>query len=181
MVCNPYIHVLGVNRDISPGEAWDPAEFEGFAFSHDGSVRTLLPEEGILFENQIEEYHVYIASKATASCVAGAGQVALKNNILLGGWCSFSCRLISPRRFAVRCRTEILQKQAGDAILTIRMRGVLRDAFEQTAKELVNPSDFKVRAYVTALFLKKAKRALLDIGWLITSCRLENIELSKGL
>lgn len=176
---SPYIYVHNGSVGHSPENPKNFSIFERFVFSRNGTVLTLLPEESYHTNMQTDDSCVYIMPKATTTCVAGAGRVPLNNHYLLGGWCSFSCQLVSPRRFAVRCGKELLQNPDGDIILIKHIRRVLQDVFEHTAEILTDPSAFETRACIMKLFPEKAKYVLLDIGWKLTSCRLENIELLK--
>lgn len=137
-------------RTLLPGETWTEAE---------GAMLALRPE-------------------ASVAGVAGTGGIALGSEYVLGGWCSFRCRLAVPRRFAAR---EGARLAAGTP-----MDGILRGALCGTLQALLAQADCEAPQGTARLKMQlnhqlqdAARRELMGLGWQVTHCRLEEIRITR--
>lgn len=137
-------------RSLLPDEAWPKGE---------GALLVLEPD-------------------ADVAGVAGTGGIALGGEYLLGGWCSFRCRLAVPRRFAAREGERLAAGAPMDGILSGRLSHVLQALLAQADwRPPESASWLKMR--LNRQLQAEARRELMGLGWQVTHCRLEKILITR--
>ena len=170
-------------------------EEEGFLLLADGSVHTLLPGETAAGGGHtVWSGHnawgghtaggdnvpagkraclARIGRQAEFSGVAGAGDIPWGDRRTAGGWYSFRCRLLSPRRFAVSSREALLEGKPACDILTGLARQSLSDAIRETAGP-------KARSGQVWQACRRALGTrLLDLGWELDDFAPQRLRISR--
>ncbi len=137
-------------RTLLPGETWTREE---------GAMLTLQPE-------------------ANVAGVAGVGGIALGSEYLLGGWCSFCCRLAVPRRFAAREGARLAAGMPMDGILRGKLSGTLQALLAQADCEMPRGTA-QLKMLLNHHLQAAAQRELMELGWQVTHCRLEEIRVTR--
>ena len=140
-------------------------EEEGFLALPGGEVLTLLP--GDTLPALPGARLIAVAVGAGCRVDAGAGGVPLPGGGALGGWASFRCELLSPRRFVTRHLEALLEGRDPEALLTLCLRGALESGFAACAGN---------RAALWGECRRRAADALLDAGWQLTGFRPMHLE-----
>ena len=155
-----------------------PWEEEGVILYDGGEIDTLLPGRVHTVRREQCCTTMLFRQEAAYDGVAGTGGIELPGGTI-SGWASFSCRLLSARRF-VRLHTDELRSGVvAEAILTQMLRKCLADGLRAVAAEPFE-TQAALRAAAWRACHDSAKDALLRSGWLLTSFRLEQLRRSGG-
>lgn len=146
---------------------------EEYVIERNGNLRSLLPGE----RNTGEGVCLKLLRKRRVEGVAGAGRIAMKGSHMAGGWCRFSCRLEVPRRFAMREGRRLADGVQAEQILCEVLRGALADAFSDVQLD-EHLSQAQVKKRIEKQICKGAERDLLRVGWQLTECKLEDIQIT---
>lgn len=116
------------------------------------------------------------------TCVAGAagtGGIAAGDGYMLGAWCSFSCRLAVPRRFAARKGRQMAQGVRTEQIL----QDVWREMLQRLLMDMDQPAPgntVQLKRQLDRQLRETAQKEMLDLGWQLTHCRLEKILITRS-
>lgn len=149
---------------------------EDYLICRNAPPRSLLPDErqGMEGKGKI----LTLQRDVCVEGIAGTGGVEVDGNHLLGGWCSFGCRLAIPRRFAVKEGWRLAEGEQADHILCETLRSVLNRLFtDQSAQS--DHSGARMKKQLGRRFQEEARLALLQVGWQITHCRLEDVQITR--
>ena len=150
---------------------------EGFVLCADGEIRMILPGETYLPDPAGDRGIVTVQSSASVRCVAGAGMIPLDQNRFLDGWVSFSCRILSPRRFIVRCAEELACRRSAEDILSEYMRKYITAVSVRTGKAFSAVNSSCLRRMIRQEIRQDTENILLDIGWQLTKLKLEYLKI----
>ena len=152
-------------------------EEEGFVICMDGRVQTLLSGESHKWNPKMDKGVMIIQTEADASAVAGTGGIRLSNGQVLGGWCSFSCQLLSPKRFIIHALGLLSRDQRIQSILTETVRGSLHTSFTRIASMPTDLHHLRRNLWIEAK--KQTKSDLLRLGWQLMGFRLEHMQIKQ--
>ena len=145
---------------------------ERFQLKDGMPLRSLLPDD----HPEGEGCMITLLPGACVEGVAG-GATAIDGTKMLGGWCSFRCELAVPRRFAAR---EAKRLAAGIPTEDV-LRGKIRDVLQRLLEDAAGKTDrASLRAALSRRLREEAGRELLCMGWRLTGCRVENIQITRS-
>lgn len=135
-------------------------------------LRTLLPDD----DPEGDGCMITLLPGACVEGVAG-GAAAIDGAKMLGGWCSFRCELTVPRRFAARETKRLAAGIPTEEVLRGKFRCVLQRLLEDAAGRTDRAG---LRASLSRRLREEAGRELLCIGWRLTGCRMENVQITRS-
>lgn len=137
--------------------------------------RTLLPGEMWI---EGEGTMLALEPEVSVAGVAGTGGVVLGQEYLLGGWCTFRCRLAVPRRFAASEGARLAAGAPMDGILRGRLSDTL-NALLAKVEEYAPAKGAQLKMQLNRQLQDEAQRELMSLGWQVTHCRLEEIRITR--
>ncbi len=149
---------------------------ELYLIREDAPPRSLLPGEKA--EATKAERPLMLRQDESVEGVAGAGSIALDEERILGGWCSFCCQLAVPRRFAARAGNRLVEGAETRTIICELMRGVLEKLFSEPQWRMPQ-REAKLHKQLAHRLHEAAAPELISIGWRLTRCRLETIQITR--
>lgn len=164
------------NAGIYPPEKTKGTEHafpERFLLRDGLPVRSLLPDE----RPDDDETVITLIPGISVEGVAGAGGAAIDGTRKLGGWCSFRCELAVPRRFAAREGKRLAAGGSAAEVLRGKICDALQRLFDQAAAQ-ADSAD--LRTSLSRRLREEAGQELLRMGWRLTGCRLENIQITRS-
>lgn len=170
-----YISVYSSFGDVD--EISISLEEEGFVVCADGRVQTLLSGEKHIWNPRMDKGIVIMQTEADANGVAGTGGIKLSDGKLLGGWCSFSCRLLSPKRFVIQALELLIREQRIQSILTETVRGSIHTSFIRNASVPANLHLLRRTLWTEAK--TQTKTDLLRMGWQMTDFHMEHLQIKQ--
>ena len=129
---------------------------EGILLRKDGSLRTLLAGEESTGSLKTDIAFLRFSKNAKYSGFAGSGNETIR------GWAEFECQLLSPRRFVLRKKQDLMDGKTPEDIITQAMRRAAAAGIESAA-EAKTKSLARRLAQKTAV--QAAEHDLLDMGW----------------
>ena len=129
---------------------------EGILLRKDGSLHTLLAGEDLTGSIKTDAAFLRFRKEAVYSGFAGSGNEKKR------GWAEFECQLLSPRRFVLRNKRDLMDGKTPEDIITQAMRQAAASGIEK-AMEAKTKSLARRLAQKTAV--QAAEHDLLDMGW----------------
>lgn len=129
---------------------------EGILLRKDGSLRTLLSGEESAGSVKTDAAFFRFNKNAEYLGFAGSGNEKIR------GWAEFECQLLSPRRFVLRNKQDLMDGKTPEDIITQAMRRAAAAGIEK-AMEAKTKSFARRLAQKTAV--QAAEQALLNMGW----------------
>lgn len=137
-------------------------------------LRSLLPDEKPEGEGTV----ISLSPGLSIEAVAGAGGAVLDAGRTIGGWCSYRCELAVPRRFAARAGKRLAGGAPAEEIVSGMLREAMQDLFSQASAQKEDAA--KLRITLSRRLRDEAGKELLSLGWRLTSCRLEEILITRS-
>lgn len=155
---------------------WEPEKEERvkkeyFQVTPSGAVRSLLFQH----EQGPENENTFSLFSGMTEC-GMVGAAAIKGKEQVGGWCSFQCHLLVPRRFASGCGEKMVAGSTAQELVCEAVRA----AFLKVLMQEVPCEERRMKMQLEPLLQQEAGDALMQMGWLLKDCKLERIKLSGG-
>ena len=147
---------------------------EEYFLSRNGILRSVLPGD----EPQNDGTRLKLLRKSCVEGVAGIGGILIKEDQMLGGWCSFTCQLEVPRRFASQKGQHLAEGTQANHILRDILRDVLKDVFSNMEQPM-QQSCAQMKKQLERRLQVVAEHELMMIGWQVTRCQLEEIHITR--
>ena len=150
---------------------------EGFVFCADGEIRMILPGETYLPVPGSDQGFGTVRNSASVRCVAGAGNIPLDQTRSLGGRVSFSCRILSPRRFIICCTDDLVREKSAEDILSEYMGDYFTRVLTRAGESFSGGTPRMLRRVIWKEIRQDTEDELLNIGWQLTDLKLESLQV----